>query len=104
MSLNETEKTETYNYDFRIERTCCEDPDCQGCNADYTELEKTNEPEEPDEYDLEFKEDMSDPKYKEIVDFIEKAKHFGANALDLSKKGLNRIPKKLLELKHLQVN
>lgn len=100
MSLNDEEKTEEESY-YRIEKTCCEDPACTGCN---NAAEPVEAEQEPDEYDLEFKEDMTDPKYLEIIEFIEKAKQFGANALDLSKKGLDRIPKKLLELKHLQVN
>lgn len=82
---------------YEIMRTCCEDPDCKGCGSKEAD-------EEVDDYDTEFTVDENDPNYKEVVEFIEKAKEFGANALDLSKKNLTRIPKNLLELKHLQVN
>jgi hypothetical protein len=40
---------------------------------------------------------------KDLIDFIEKAKIFNANALDLSRKNINKIPRKLLELNQLQV-
>ena len=39
----------------------------------------------------------------EIVDFIKKAIEFQANAVDLSKKNLKKIPKQLYELSNLQV-
>ena len=50
-----------------------------------------------------FNEDENDPNHIEIAEFIEKAKQFGANALDLSKKNLIKVPKTLLDLSHLQV-
>ena len=42
--------------------------------------------------------------YESLVEFIRKAKDFGANALDLSKKGLKKLPRQLLEMNDLQVS
>ncbi len=42
--------------------------------------------------------------YMEVVEFVVKAQDFGANALDLSKKKLKKLPRELLDLNNLQVN
>lgn len=42
-------------------------------------------------------------KFNETVEFVDKAINFGANALDLSKRGLKKLPKNLLLLENLQV-
>jgi hypothetical protein len=63
----------------------------------------SNLPTYDEDYYNEFKQDETEPSYVELVSFVEKAKEFGANALDLSKKGLTHIPKALLELHNLQV-
>jgi hypothetical protein len=49
-------------------------------------------------------EDEGKDQDKNLIDFIEKAKDFNANALDLSRKNIFKIPRKLLELNILQVN
>ncbi len=92
-ATNETSNSQsrTQKY-FEIDRACCENPSCADCVGT----------EELDEYEEEFSVDESDAKYAEVVEFIEKAKQFGANALDLSKKNLCRIPRNLMDLKHLQ--
>lgn len=41
--------------------------------------------------------------YKELSEFVDKAVEFGANALDLSKRALRKLPKSLLLLGNLQV-
>ena len=41
---------------------------------------------------------------QDLIDFIDKAKAFDANALDLSRKGIAKIPRKLLELNMLQAS
>lgn len=38
-----------------------------------------------------------------VIEFVNKAISFGANALDLSKRGLKKLPKNLLQLTNLQV-
>ncbi len=100
-AVNETSSSQSRAQDYyAIESTECENPECTDCVVDINEI-SCPEPE-VDEYEEEFKVDDSDVKYAEVVEFIEKAKEFGANALDLSKKNLSRIPKNLMDLKHLQ--
>lgn len=48
-------------------------------------------------------DDMDFNAYSDLIDFIEKAKQFDVNALDLSRKNLSKIPKSLLEFRNLQV-
>jgi hypothetical protein len=71
---------------------------------------ESEEPSNDDDFDTiiydqtEFLDNQTELKnYHDIVEFILKAKDFGANALDLSKKGLKKLPKELLELGELQV-
>ena len=89
---------------FKVVKTCCEDMNCTKCQEGNAIDSNINLTYDMEEYDKEFQVDESDLNYKEIIDFIEKAKEFGANALDLSKKNLMRIPQNLLDLKHLEVN
>ena len=58
-----------------------------------------------DEYLTEINLTDEDEKqaYEDLIEFIEKAIEFGANALDLSKKNLRKIPFKLTDLKNLEV-
>jgi hypothetical protein len=94
---------------------------------DYSDSNKLTETEEYDtkyinELEIEEQEQKEEEKYKnessflitsdreeytqedkDLIDFIEKAKIFNANALDLSRKNINKIPRKLLELNQLQV-
>lgn len=57
----------------------------------------------PNEVDSPHEED-DDKENADLIDFIEKAKVFNANALDLSRKHIKRIPRKLLELNQLQAS
>lgn len=57
----------------------------------------------PNEVDSPHDED-DDKENADLIDFIEKAKVFNANALDLSRKHIKRIPRKLLELNQLQAS
>ena len=54
--------------------------------------------------DEDHEDEEDDDLNKELIEFIEKAKDFNANALDLSRKNINKIPKKLLELNQLQAS
>ena len=66
---------------------------------------------EEDEDDYEDDDEVIDKNDEEVQDedllklneFIEKAIEFGANALDLSKKNLKKLPKKLFQLSNIQV-
>ncbi|CAF0934954.1 unnamed protein product [Brachionus calyciflorus] len=49
-----------------------------------------------------FTDENNRKKFDELNEFIQKAIQFGANALDLSKRDLTKIPKKLTELSNLE--
>lgn len=70
-----------------------EEDDAINSDDDYNET-VLNEEREVEESERE--------KYEELVAFINKAKDYGANALDLSKKGLKKLPRQLLQLTELQ--
>lgn len=60
-----------------------------------------NEDEQEEEEDFEIEQNNDDSG---LVEFIEKAKDFNANALDLSRKNIMKIPAKLLELNQLKAS
>jgi hypothetical protein len=55
------------------------------------------------ENDLDEKIENKLEKLNLVIEFVNKAISFGANALDLSKRGLKKLPKNLLQLTNLQV-
>lgn len=87
-----------------------EEPDDSNNGGDMlTQNLAQTETEIDDEYmtsenDIESDENLRLEKFNETVEFVDKAINFGANALDLSKRGLKKLPKNLLLLENLQVN
>ena len=80
-------KIESKSQELKDPVTCV---NANSCENDVN-IEENDDLEDEDETDL------------EIVEFIQKAKEFEANALDLSKKNLKKVPKQLYELDNLQV-
>jgi hypothetical protein len=74
------------------------DEDETGVNEEYSEVL-----DEALMNENEFVDEEERKAYFEVVEFVLKAKDFGANALDLSKKKLRKLPPELLDLSSLQV-
>ena len=98
VSLNEErlDENETYNKNKEEE----EEEEEEEAENHYIEVEafKCQKIQKNEE-----KEEEENNQDKNLNEFIEKAKDFNANALDLSRKNIFKIPRKLLELNLLQV-
>lgn len=70
-----------------------------------SENECSKEKEHIQEDDFLLENDIENQKeFQDLLEFIQKAIDFNANGLDLSKKNLSKIPKKLTELNKLEVS
>ena len=70
---------------------------------DEDEMGHDEQAEDYDDDDIENEEDFVELDH-ELDEFIQRALDFGANALDISKRGLTKLPKSLYQLVDLQVN
>jgi len=97
-SSKDTEKSDRYTLD--LEQVNDEDDE-----GGYGEVARDQDEDDDDDDDGEEEEKIEDFTELDIEmdDFIQKAIEFGANALDISKRGLTRVPKKLFQLVDLQV-
>ena len=87
------------NYHKSIDAKESDNEEVQNNEYDVDEPEEVEEDEDEDNQN----EEELDEFDNELNDFIQKAVEFGANALDISKKGLTRLPKNLFQLVDLQV-
>jgi hypothetical protein len=97
-SNKDTEKSDRYTLD--LEQVNDEDDE-----RGYGEVARDEDEDDDDDDGDEEEEKIEDYTELDIEmdDFIQKAIEFGANALDISKRGLTRVPKKLFQLVDLQV-
>ena len=75
--------------------------DDEEIEPDYEEREELNESN--DDADLDENEHLSENERNDLFEFLMKAHEYGANALDLSKRNLRKVPKQLMLLNNLQV-
>lgn len=91
------EYEESINYDLDVTSTSSPKETFESIELNSKNSTSPNEVDSPHEED-------DDKENADLIDFIEKAKVFNANALDLSRKHIKRIPRKLLELNQLQAS
>jgi hypothetical protein len=96
----ERHNTEANEFQYsRGETLDGEDRDEDSCEPDSTE----NDYDEAVLNESEILDETERQAYLDVVAFVIKAKDFGANAIDLSKRKLKKLPKELLDLNNLQV-
>lgn len=79
------------------------DAEDEAYDDNYDENQEDEDEYAEDSDEAKNEEELQDEDLLKLNEFIEKAIEFGANALDLSKKNLKKLPRKLFQLPNIQV-